>query len=304
MNKISDKAVWDELTPSEDENISPAPFSQPTQPQMTFCYNCNQVIPANSVFCPWCQIELFVICPKCGNKYSSQYPACNQCGTNRVNFYQEQERIKQQHLEEQRREAERKRIEDERRRLAEERKRKDALEQALEEEKQQSLLRTRFWNENVEIIKTTEFKKTEKFIDEFESYYKQQLEEINILSIVGYVFIVMGMVSMFCIGVFEYFIVGILFEITSFAIGMVCLASANKVKNNKHDLNKQFKIYIENQVLDKEIRVIVEASQSLLKKGSVRKNSIFEEKTDFLILSYRKAFGKEYKLYRSLCYHK
>lgn len=86
MNKISDKAVWDELTPSEDENISPAPFSQPTQPQMTFCYNCNQVIPANSVFCPWCQIELFVICPKCGNKYSSQYPACNQCGTNRTEY--------------------------------------------------------------------------------------------------------------------------------------------------------------------------------------------------------------------------
>ena len=86
MNKISEKAVWDDLAPSQDEMISPTSFGQPTQPQMMFCYKCNQVIPANSAFCPWCQIELYATCPKCGNKYSSQYPACNQCGTNKKEY--------------------------------------------------------------------------------------------------------------------------------------------------------------------------------------------------------------------------
>ena len=81
-DKITEKAVWDELVPSDDEKIASASFGQPAQAQMMFCYKCNQVIPANSAFCPWCQTELFVTCPKCGNKYSSQYPACNQCGTN------------------------------------------------------------------------------------------------------------------------------------------------------------------------------------------------------------------------------
>jgi hypothetical protein len=95
MNKISEKAVWDELTPSEDENTSPTSFGQPTQPQMMFCYNCSQVIPANSAFCPWCQTELFVTCPKCGNKYSSQYPSCYQCGTNREQYLNECRKIKE-----------------------------------------------------------------------------------------------------------------------------------------------------------------------------------------------------------------
>ena len=85
MNEISEKAVWDELVSSEDENVSPTLHEQPVQPQMMFCYNCSRAIPANSAFCPWCQTELFVTCPKCGNKYSSQYPTCNQCGTKREN---------------------------------------------------------------------------------------------------------------------------------------------------------------------------------------------------------------------------
>lgn len=42
MNKISEKAVWDELSPSGDEKISQASFGQPVQPQMMFCYNSNQ----------------------------------------------------------------------------------------------------------------------------------------------------------------------------------------------------------------------------------------------------------------------
>ena len=61
------------------------------------CYNCGKDIPNKSNFCPWCQIELHANCPKCGNIYSSQYPACNQCGTNRETYLAEQE-IREQEL--------------------------------------------------------------------------------------------------------------------------------------------------------------------------------------------------------------
>lgn len=60
------------------------------------CYACGEVIPDNSKFCPYCSKELYVKCPKCGQTYSSQYPACNQCGTNRNEYY---ERIRKEKIE-------------------------------------------------------------------------------------------------------------------------------------------------------------------------------------------------------------
>ena len=128
MNKISEKAVWDELVPSEDEKNSSASFVQPAQPQMMFCYKCNQVIPANSAFCPWCQTELFVTCPKCGSKYSSQYPSCNQCGTNRESYILEQQKLEARRIEEERRK------EVKRQQLLEEQRRKEAENEARRRE--------------------------------------------------------------------------------------------------------------------------------------------------------------------------
>lgn len=58
------------------------------------CYACGEVIPDNSKFCPYCSTELYVKCPKCGQTYSSQYPACNQCGTNREKYNKERERAR------------------------------------------------------------------------------------------------------------------------------------------------------------------------------------------------------------------
>jgi hypothetical protein len=47
------------------------------------CYKCSEVIPDDSIFCPYCGIKLFVKCPKCGYEYSSRFKICNQCGTYR-----------------------------------------------------------------------------------------------------------------------------------------------------------------------------------------------------------------------------
>jgi predicted nucleic acid-binding Zn-ribbon protein len=76
------------------------------------CYACGEIIPADSKFCPYCSKELFVTCPQCGHKYSSQFPACNQCGTNREKYY-EQEKLKKE--EERRAELERQKREEEER---------------------------------------------------------------------------------------------------------------------------------------------------------------------------------------------
>lgn len=121
---VSDKVVWENGV-THDNDFTPT-MSQPqsefhSQSQKMFCYNCNNVIPADSKCCPYCQIELYVTCPKCGAKYSSQYPACNQCGTNRLEYIETQkrekeriearkreERLRQEKLELERKEQERK----------------------------------------------------------------------------------------------------------------------------------------------------------------------------------------------------
>lgn len=55
------------------------------------CYKCGSMIPADSKYCPVCQVQLFLDCPKCGHRYSAQYHNCNQCGTNREDYLKAQE---------------------------------------------------------------------------------------------------------------------------------------------------------------------------------------------------------------------
>ena len=67
------------------------------------CHVCGEIIPASSKFCPYCSCELLVICPKCGKSYSSQYPVCSECGTNRNKYIE----IQQRAIEEEKRKQER-----------------------------------------------------------------------------------------------------------------------------------------------------------------------------------------------------
>ena len=55
-------------------------------PKTTVCYACSEIIPLNSTFCPVCGKKLLVTCPKCGHEYSSQFPVCSKCGTNREEY--------------------------------------------------------------------------------------------------------------------------------------------------------------------------------------------------------------------------
>lgn len=67
------------------------------------CYACGEIIPADAMYCPKCAKKLYETCPKCGKTYSSQYTICQYCGTDRIKYIEEQQRIEKQKREEQER---------------------------------------------------------------------------------------------------------------------------------------------------------------------------------------------------------
>lgn len=84
---------------------SPSNGGYTSSPKTTVCHACGEIIPFDSEYCPYCSKELYVTCPKCGHKYSSQFPSCNKCGTNRNQYYRKLEAEKEEarKLEEKRR---------------------------------------------------------------------------------------------------------------------------------------------------------------------------------------------------------
>ena len=61
----------------------------------TVCYACSEIIPVGSTFCPVCGKKLLVTCPKCGYEFSSLYPVCSKCGTNRNQYLKEEQEREQ-----------------------------------------------------------------------------------------------------------------------------------------------------------------------------------------------------------------
>ena len=57
LNKrVSEKVVWEDSVVPDNEVTPIAPQIQDEQQKM-FCYKCNNVIPSNSKYCPYCQVE-------------------------------------------------------------------------------------------------------------------------------------------------------------------------------------------------------------------------------------------------------
>lgn len=170
-NKVSEKAIWEgSITP---DNNTPS-FASPmhTQPQMMFCYKCNQVIPGNSTYCPYCQVELFTVCPKCGAKYSSQYPACSQCGTNRLE-YQQSQRRKQEAIERENR----------RQKIILEQKRKEEEEEKNRQRYNELIRKDAYNAENNRIVKTKEYESIFSLVSEGVKAYRKRTEWIISLTI-------------------------------------------------------------------------------------------------------------------------
>lgn len=195
-NKVSEKAIWEgSISPDNNSSIT---SQMQAQPQMMFCYKCNQVIPSNSTFCPYCQVKLFTECPKCGVKYSSQYPACNKCGTNRLEYLQIQkteqerierikreERIRQEKLERERREVERKQKEADAERERQERLKR--YEEQEDERKQEKAYKAK----NEEIMATEEYKLLYTILFKAFEDYEKRANNIGCLLILLFVVIIM-----------------------------------------------------------------------------------------------------------------
>ena len=113
------------------------------------CWKCGEVIPAESKYCPVCQVQLFVVCPKCGHRYSAQYANCNECGTNREEFLQQQKEQEEEqerqrrHQEEALRQAERERRD--REELQRRRQEEAQREAEIKEEEERRERRGRNW---------------------------------------------------------------------------------------------------------------------------------------------------------------
>lgn len=69
-------------------------YGEQSSSKTTVCFACSEIIPLGSTFCPVCGKKLLVTCPNCGHEYSSQYPVCSKCGTNRELYLKGQERNK------------------------------------------------------------------------------------------------------------------------------------------------------------------------------------------------------------------
>lgn len=87
-------------------NYDSSGYGGQTSPITMVCYACGEIIPANSEYCPICRKKLYETCPKCGNKFSSRYLNCNQCGTNRKEYSELKEKERREELERQKKEQE------------------------------------------------------------------------------------------------------------------------------------------------------------------------------------------------------
>ncbi len=242
-NKVSEKAIWEgSITP--DETTSNMPQMQTsTQPQMMFCYKCNNVIPGNSTFCPYCQIKLFVECPKCGAKYSSQYPACNQCGTNREEYLENQRR--EEILQKQQREQE---LKDARERKI--RRKQIEREQALAYEK-----------ENDEIKKTKEYELIYSLFKEALIKRGKRIRLSRTIMLCGYIYIMINIFSLILIS--QLFRISMTFffaDISIFLVVFIITILSHKIyesQTESYTIEKQNKFLIKyissNKYFDQDI---------------------------------------------------
>lgn len=199
QDKVSEKAIWEGSIPSEDENTQFSSFQQ-SQPQMMFCYKCNNVIPGNSKYCPCCKVELFTTCPKCGAKYSSQYHICNQCGTDRDEYLRLQkiERERQEAIERKMRHQQE--VEERKRKEAEAERERQEMLRRYEQEANKKKQKNAYIAENNEITKTAEYKSAYFAIEEIlGNALEMHNKKYKLISILACLSIVLPLIPIFCI---------------------------------------------------------------------------------------------------------
>ena len=105
IDRVTGLANYSGYDSHAGSNDSPS-YGGQTSPKTTVCYACNEIIPLGVTYCPVCGKKLIVTCPKCGHEYSSQYPVCSKCGTNRDKYHEQ--KVNEEQAKKEREEKERK----------------------------------------------------------------------------------------------------------------------------------------------------------------------------------------------------
>lgn len=96
------------------------------------CWKCNEIIPADALYCPVCRTRLERECPKCRKPYSSQYDNCPYCGTNFFEYEKERTILdEERRRNEQKEEAERENQAREEQELREKQQRRQEMADAI-----------------------------------------------------------------------------------------------------------------------------------------------------------------------------
>lgn len=272
-NKVAEKVIWeDSISPDNEASLASSQPQMQTQPQMTFCYKCNNVIPGNSKFCPYCQTELYVVCPKCGEKYSSQYPSCSQCGTNRKEYLELQRREQERKMAAER---ERQRYQEklERERQAKELQERLKVYEQKEKEKQE---KENYRIKNEEIKKTKEYELIYSMFCELFKTYDKKIENI---------FLVSGLITSFFSLLFINKDIELFFTIFGVSIVMAiieiivyCIFKSNSIRNKF-----LLKYILKRNDYNKEI-ITHDIIKMVIYQG-------WERLSDCCIIAYRKAKG-------------
>ena len=285
-DRISENAIWEEgITYEPDDTSLPEPT--PTSgggslPQMMICYNCNNVIPGDSLFCPWCRTELYTQCPKCGNKYSSQYPSCTQCGTNKQEYLLKQEKQAEMRRKAQERRGEQRRIEQERRqRILEE------IERSREERKR------------LEAEESKQIKQSIEYQETYDSlmYLKRHMKNDRLWrEIVGSIIMVSGLLLFITLPIYLIY----LFKDSISVLGFICLALSPMlmipISVNISDKRKKQKLADKDNTkrekylwekLTKHMSISSKISESMIKRLIVRKNLDWTNLETEIIKAYK-----------------
>lgn len=284
QDKVSEKAIWEGSIPSEDENTQFSPFPQ-SQPQMMFCYKCNNVIPSDSKYCPCCKVELFTTCPKCGAKYSSQYHICNQCGTDRDEYLQAQ-RIEQEKKEAVEREMRRKKeVEERKRKEADAERERQEMLRRYEQEANKKKQKNAYVAENNEITKTAEYKSAYSALKEiFANAFEMHNKKFKLISILACLSTVLPLIPIIWIdrspdaGVF--IAIGILF------IPLIVLVILSNIVY--YDRTRYLKKCYTQYISDKQ-----DYDEGLLTQDLIdmAKYQGFDRLSDCCIVAYREKYG-------------
>lgn len=215
-DRVSGLGKYEGYTPKNSINEKHALASVPdvskrqTTSTYIICYKCAETIPKESVYCPKCGIRLMVECPKCGHVYSSQYPICNQCGTEREKYIAEQKRLAEQRAIEERRrqEAERLRLEEQRRKEQEAERLRQEEQRRKEEEAEREKIRRQ------QIINTEWYQEAYDYMMKLCAIYRKK--ELMISFLYTFVATLLGILAMSLVGLFSYIDLPI--------IGLVCMS--------------------------------------------------------------------------------